>query len=395
MAKRRKMDGADVGLSLIPSTAWAYSEAKASWTKSSAKWDYVSFFVGEASKRRRKAWWWCQGKQEIAVNIEEPGEYEFEYHSDGGYFTNGIHRGSLAFLVRSPVVHFEIPRQAKAGDHFDATWNLSSMVGPNYVVLMQVTSADADVTVQSLQMARYTNESSLAGCGRFAVPRVGGEYTLLVRGSSCANSMLEKRSMQVEVPEQIRSQTFVQFQSSSGTPTRAIVAAPESKVHVEWCFPLAVNDDALAIVSGVTPPKVVPLARKVSNASGSSGSAQVQVPLEPGQYCVCLCAAYRSGQVLLPAAFCHLFVSPLLSLAPGTATEFTPPAPAPAESPDEASAGSKPQCIICLSADVSVVLLPCGHAQFCNACISRSLERNRKCPVCREIVADKHIMYLP
>jgi len=384
-----------VTLSLTPSTAWAYSEAKVSWTISSAKWDYISFFVGEASKRTRKSWWWCQGKQNIVIDIEEPGEYELQYWSEGGYFSNGKHRGSLALPVRSPVAAFEALRQARAGDHFDVSWSLSSMVGSNYTVLLQVRSADADVTVQSLQMARYTNESSLGGRGQFAGPRVGGEYFLVVRGSSSADSKLQTRSMQVEVPADVRSHTFVQFQTPEGTTTRAIVASPGSNLLVEWSFPLAIGDDAIAIVGGLTPPRVVPTARKVSSVARPTGSSQVKVPSEPGEYCVCICAAYRSGQVLLPAAFCHLFVSPLLNVAPGGAVQFTPPTRVVADCPDEASPGSRPQCIICLSADVNAVLLPCGHAQFCSACISRSLDRNRKCPVCREDVTDTRTIYLP
>lgn len=44
---------------------------------------------------------------------------------------------------------------------------------------------------------------------------------------------------------------------------------------------------------------------------------------------------------------------------------------------------TKPQCIICCDHDMEMVLLPCGHAQFCERCVYILMNNDQKCPTCR------------
>ena len=45
-------------------------------------------------------------------------------------------------------------------------------------------------------------------------------------------------------------------------------------------------------------------------------------------------------------------------------------------------------CCICLTNHCNTVVRPCGHARFCNDCVS-ALPRPKKCPLCRTTVQRK------
>ena len=41
-------------------------------------------------------------------------------------------------------------------------------------------------------------------------------------------------------------------------------------------------------------------------------------------------------------------------------------------------------CVICLNAEPTHLLAPCGHQCVCAACCKMVLARTRQCPVCRQ-----------
>jgi len=60
------------------------------------------------------------------------------------------------------------------------------------------------------------------------------------------------------------------------------------------------------------------------------------------------------------------------------------------QEPEEVEVEKRPECIICMEAEVDTVLAPCFHAKYCHACTS-SLST---CAVCRVPVASVHRIYL-
>ena len=61
---------------------------------------------------------------------------------------------------------------------------------------------------------------------------------------------------------------------------------------------------------------------------------------------------------------------------------------------DNAEGGEGPTCSICLGPrEKSVLLLPCGHATFCDACSTKVMASlsaiERRCPTCRNPISGK------
>ena len=83
----------------------------------------------------------------------------------------------------------------------------------------------------------------------------------------------------------------------------------------------------------------------------------------------------------LAALFPHLFIGmPAASAAP-VAARLPSSAAAPAACDD----GDDGSCIICLDADRTAALVPCGHALLCGPCADKVLRSAAPaCPVCRE-----------
>ena len=46
------------------------------------------------------------------------------------------------------------------------------------------------------------------------------------------------------------------------------------------------------------------------------------------------------------------------------------------------------ECVVCMDAAPSHMLIPCGHVCVCAACAERCLETTRECPMCREPVRE-------
>eukprot|EP00929_Paragymnodinium_shiwhaense_P057464 TRINITY_DN28767_c0_g1_i1.p1 TRINITY_DN28767_c0_g1~~TRINITY_DN28767_c0_g1_i1.p1 ORF type:complete len:395 (+),score=46.34 TRINITY_DN28767_c0_g1_i1:131-1315(+) len=388
--------GTASALRLNPPVVWAYSEGSVQWSEPSQKWDAIALFKG----RSRQRWTWCQGTQAWKVEFEEPAEYSVEYRRDAGYFTEGKLYASLTFNIESPILEYSLPRQVQLGEQVKAQWRLAAAVGSSYSVLLQVKSQDgAEVTIQSAELLARTNQDSLTGEATFAVPRAPGEFTACIRGSGSSDSVLERRSFQVTVPEHIRQQTFVQA-IVGDSPTKALVLAPDARLDVEWSCPHATAGDAVCIVKGRNPGRVVLNPLKKQDASHTSGRASFSAPREPGEYSICLCAGYRGGQALLVVSHSHLFVSELAAMPLGVVQNTPAPAAPPGQGvqalpePDEACS-SRPQCIICLSADVNAMVEPCGHAQFCESCLQLHRSQRSNCPVCRERVTGHKKIYLP
>eukprot|EP00931_Biecheleriopsis_adriatica_P118362 TRINITY_DN93796_c0_g1_i1.p1 TRINITY_DN93796_c0_g1~~TRINITY_DN93796_c0_g1_i1.p1 ORF type:complete len:380 (+),score=42.86 TRINITY_DN93796_c0_g1_i1:85-1224(+) len=377
-----------VQLQLDVPIVWAYCSAQVRWVDSSEKWDTISLY----KNGQRMTWQWCQNVQCFDIHAEEPGEYMIEYRKEAGYLSSGKVNSTLKCLVESPLLEFSICRRAVAAEEIEVTWRLAAAVGNGYCALLQ-TSED-DVTIQSLQISQHTDVQTLQGKTCFVAPRVSGEFRACVRGNSSAQSILEERTLQVTVPEDTRRNTFVQLLAEGG-PKRAMLTSPRANLNVEWQFPLAAAGDAICIIEGLRTGRLVRNSVCKASTRGAAGQVSLQVPEAPGQYSVCLAAGYRDGQVLLPVAHCHLFVSELLDLAPsaisaGIASESVQAA----ATPDEASS-ARPQCIICMSADIDVMVEPCGHAQFCSPCLGRSLGVRRTCPVCRNNVTGQKAIFLP
>ena len=49
---------------------------------------------------------------------------------------------------------------------------------------------------------------------------------------------------------------------------------------------------------------------------------------------------------------------------------------------------------MCMDAQKSNVLIPCGHVCVCAACAERCTETTGECPVCREPVQQTYRVYL-
>jgi len=60
------------------------------------------------------------------------------------------------------------------------------------------------------------------------------------------------------------------------------------------------------------------------------------------------------------------------------------------EEPEPMEIEKRPECIICMEAEVDAVLAPCFHGKYCHACASSILT----CAVCRAPVQAVHRLYL-
>ena len=52
----------------------------------------------------------------------------------------------------------------------------------------------------------------------------------------------------------------------------------------------------------------------------------------------------------------------------------------------ESTLGGESTCIICFTRPKSHIAVPCGHRCACADCSARIMERDRRCPYCREEV---------
>ena len=52
----------------------------------------------------------------------------------------------------------------------------------------------------------------------------------------------------------------------------------------------------------------------------------------------------------------------------------------------ESTLGGESTCIICFVQPKSHAAVPCGHWSACGDCAARIMERDRRCPYCREAV---------
>lgn len=379
-------------LVLDPPVVWAYSDAKATWREQSQRWDSITLLYAG----KRKTWSWCQGNQSWMITVGEPGDYAIQYRRNAGYVSDGDLYQSLPVPVKSPVTQLSAPGQVKAGDQLTVSWTLAALVGVGYAVHLQVDDDGSPVTLQSQQMLAHTNTHTLTGQADFVAPRMAGAFTLCVRGSSCSESVLMTKTFHVSVDPAMRDHTFVQAVIPDGAK-RALVSAPGAVIEVEWSFPQFLAGDMLCLFEGRCPGRVIVNPKLTMTLNHREGRTSFRAPSQPLDYCVCLCASYRSGKVVLPVSYCHLFVSEMADRAPGVATSVAWAAPKPAASSplDDETSFSKPQCIICMSADVNCMVEPCGHAQFCKTCLERSFSRAKKCPVCRADVSRHQEIYLP
>ena len=128
--------------------------------------------------------------------------------------------------------------------------------------------------------------------------------------------------------------------------------------------------------------------------SAVRATSTVAAPGVAGAYTLFLCASYRGGSVMLPVAHAHVLVTSLAAVPCHAACGAdddegsrgaSEPLVVPPLEVDEASAlaAPRPQCVVCLSADVDAMIEECGHACFCAACIDQHLRRQKACPVCR------------
>jgi len=59
----------------------------------------------------------------------------------------------------------------------------------------------------------------------------------------------------------------------------------------------------------------------------------------------------------------------------------------------EAQVSAANDCIICMDAAKSAVLLPCGHANLCFECASDVKRQRRKCPTCQQTIRTVHKIF--
>merc|ERR1712107_551605 len=99
---------------------------------------------------------------------------------------------------------------------------------------------------------------------------MGGEFNAIVRGNSSVDSVLNSRTMQVQISEEVRRQTFVQIVNEDRVE-RAVVVAPSARLKAEWCVPLP-GSFAVSLIEGNTPPRVVTNAQAESLGTQRVGS---------------------------------------------------------------------------------------------------------------------------
>lgn len=55
----------------------------------------------------------------------------------------------------------------------------------------------------------------------------------------------------------------------------------------------------------------------------------------------------------------------------------------PTQALNESAIRNSTECVVCMDAEKSIVLLPCRHAQLCNSCAESCKQRDGLCPTCR------------
>ena len=53
------------------------------------------------------------------------------------------------------------------------------------------------------------------------------------------------------------------------------------------------------------------------------------------------------------------------------------------------------ECVVCMDAPPSHILIPCGHVCVCAACAERCTDITRECPICREPAQQAIRAYCP
>lgn len=54
----------------------------------------------------------------------------------------------------------------------------------------------------------------------------------------------------------------------------------------------------------------------------------------------------------------------------------------------ECETSSKDVCVICQHEEVSMVIVPCGHACLCAACSLSVMDNTKQCPLCRAAIRE-------
>jgi len=404
----------------------AWTSTTVSWSGSAKSWDWVACFNDERKKRLEYKWCSKCSNSRWRFQVQAPARLALAYYANGGFLSDGTLQRRVCFDVINPITLFTcdpnlfewteplLRKLHHDPQQHDATtltvrWSLSAPVGPSYRVLIH--PAGSAVTLQDAEMIGPSAGLDADSVAAFLVPRVRGSFRAVVRGSSSAESELASATFEVTYDRALVDATHVQVRMSENRAegeARAAMGAPHQRVWVEWSFPLFQPGDALCLVSGIaiagegkqSPALLRSDVLSVTPLGPDARSVSIRLPSEAGAYSLHLCASYRGGGVMLPVASSHLFVSPLITpqssdseapLKAAIATLQLPPLPPPPE-----IVTSRPQCIICMSAEVDTMVEPCCHAQFCASCIARALRASSgTCPVCRERTTGTKHIYLP
>lgn len=398
--------------------------------------DYIEFHL----HGQRKRWEWCKkaaNNERLNFGVHgQEGLVRVKYFVGGGTFSTGQMLCELSYTLRNPVESLEVPSTIEVGEEW-------------YVKCKMLVIPNSCRVIIRYEGIRIFSRNIMALESTFPVHgvlRLPGEYEIAIIATEGGDTVLQKSKLTVS---DFYNQCDVKLHCETFDRTNKIIT---TQPHKELTFAaeggILLASDELVVVDISS--SIEKMLEKPSHASiqlcdqkyklGATGMVTLQ-PHNEGVYNICVCLPQENGSILSIGEWCTLIVSTragrrnnsvssssssLLSssvsvsvagfvpneqrsaVAPAEAAaaaavpsrSVLPPAPLSSKAAISRTASgtstTEHLCVICHDATVNMLLEPCHHVCFCEAC-EQSLRTSgieTACPICRQRYRNAHKIYL-